>query len=99
MKKALGCKAREIGLWELKMGKQMNKMNIEENGQGAEVQNVKTSVPSVPAPVKRKRVRPFNRKQSSASLPPNSSHVVVNEARRNWKDGQVWFSLVAAEDQ
>ena len=28
MKKALGCKAREIGLWELKMGNQMNKMNI-----------------------------------------------------------------------
>ncbi|CAO2833019.1 unnamed protein product [Amaranthus hypochondriacus] len=77
----------------------MNKMNIEENGQGTEVQDVKSSVPSLPAPVKRKRVRPFNRKQSSASLPPSSSHVVVNEVRRNWKDGQVWFSLVAAEDQ
>ncbi|CAO2837090.1 unnamed protein product [Amaranthus hypochondriacus] len=76
----------------------MNKRKIEENGQRTEVQDVKSGVSSVPGPVKRKRMRPSNRNRSSGTI-EFSPQVMVNETRRNWKDGPVWFSLVAAKDQ
>lgn len=75
-----------------------NKTRTEENGQRAELQDDKSGIPSVQGPTKRKRLRPSNRNRC-ASAESLSSQVVAYEARRNWKDGPIWFSLVASEDQ
>ncbi|XP_021854555.1 E3 ubiquitin protein ligase DRIP2 isoform X2 [Spinacia oleracea] len=48
-------------------------------------------------PGKRKRLRPSNRNRSSAE--PSSPQVVINETSRNWKEGPIWFSLIASEEQ
>ncbi|XP_021773135.1 E3 ubiquitin protein ligase DRIP2-like isoform X1 [Chenopodium quinoa] len=77
----------------------MNKTRNEENEQRDEGQDEKNAVPTVPGPAKRKRLRPSNRNRSSAPAEQSSPQVVVNEVRRNWKDGPIWFTLVASEDQ
>lgn len=75
----------------------MNKTRTEENGHRDEVQDDKSSFPTVAGPGKRKRLRPSNRNRSSAE--PSSPQVVINETSRNWKEGPIWFSLIASEEQ
>lgn len=75
-----------------------NKTITEENGQRADVQDSKSGMPTVAGPAKRKRLRPPNRNRSTATAESCSPQDMVNEARRNWKDGPIWFSLVASED-
>ncbi|KAL2942495.1 E3 ubiquitin protein ligase DRIP1 [Bienertia sinuspersici] len=76
----------------------MSKTRSEENGQD-ELEDDKSGMPPVSGPAKRKRLRPSNRNRSSVPAESLSPQVVVNEARQNWKDGPIWFSLVASEDQ
>ncbi|KAJ8452504.1 hypothetical protein Cgig2_000093 [Carnegiea gigantea] len=76
----------------------VNKTKPEDNGRGPESQDEKSSMPSVPGPAKRKRVRPSGKSQASPSPDSSSSPVMLNATRRNWKDGPIWFSLVASED-
>ena len=76
----------------------MSKTKPEDNGRAPESQDEKSSMPSVPAPAKRKRVRPSGKNQASPSPDSSSSQVMLSATRRNWKDGPIWFSLVASED-
>lgn len=76
----------------------VNKTKPEDNGRGPESQDEKSSMPSVPGPAKRKRARPSGKSQASPSPDSSSSPVMLNATRRNWKDGPIWFSLVASED-
>ncbi|XP_074292677.1 E3 ubiquitin protein ligase DRIP2-like [Silene latifolia] len=75
----------------------MVKIEIEENGHRAEGE--KSKMPSTVEPVKSRRGRRANRKRLSGSAESCSSKFILNVARRNWRDGPIWFSLVASGDQ
>ncbi|KAK9732832.1 hypothetical protein RND81_04G025600 [Saponaria officinalis] len=59
----------------------------------------KSSVPSSPGQTKRKRIRQVNKNILSKSKESPSSKLILNVARHNWRDGPIWFSLVASGDQ
>ncbi|KAK9735319.1 hypothetical protein RND81_04G198600 [Saponaria officinalis] len=75
------------------------KIKSEENVVRDEVEGEKRSTASAPQPVKRKRMRQSNKQRLSGSAGSPGSKFILNVARRNWKDGPIWFSLVASGDQ
>ncbi|KAL9235116.1 hypothetical protein vseg_009909 [Gypsophila vaccaria] len=59
----------------------------------------KRSIPSAQGITKRKRIRHANKNRLSRSEEPSSLKLLLNVARRNWRDGPIWFSLVASRNQ
>ncbi|KAL9233235.1 hypothetical protein vseg_008259 [Gypsophila vaccaria] len=75
------------------------KIKSEENGDRDELDGEKRSVVTAPQPAKRKRMRKSNKTRLSGSAGSSGSKLILNTARRNWRDGPIWFSLVASGNQ
>ncbi|XP_074311444.1 E3 ubiquitin protein ligase DRIP2-like isoform X1 [Silene latifolia] len=77
----------------------VNKIKSEENGHGVEVQGEMSRMPMPSLPIKRRRRRQSNKNKLSGSAESSSPALILKAASRDWRDGPIWFSLVASLDQ